>query len=104
MTPEWNWHCADHALLAVGRNLWAELGIAPRDARSAAAVMRRLGVRSFKDAVTAVFGPPVSPLQARRGDIVMVDNALGICRGEWIECLDHMQPLRRAECAWRVGR
>lgn len=104
MTPEWDWHCADHALRAVGRDLWAEIGIEPRDARSAAQVFRWLNARTFKDAVTAVLGEPVCPLMARRGDIVMVDNALGVCRGEWVECLDRMQPLRRGECAWRVER
>lgn len=53
--------------------------------------------------MTTILGEPISPLEARRGDVCMVDNALGLCRGEWVECIDRMQPLERAECAWRIG-
>lgn len=104
--PDWDWHCADHAARAVeastGRKLWEEVGVKPRDARSGAAVLRKLKAKNLKQAVTALLGKPVSILRARRGDIVMVDNALGICRGEWVECLDAMQPLARGECAWPI--
>jgi hypothetical protein len=31
-----------------------------------------------------------------RGDIAMVDGALGIVRGELVECMDRMQPIARA--------
>jgi hypothetical protein len=50
--------------------------------------------------VTKVMGDPVPPLRAMRGDIVMVDGALGICRGEMAEFLDGMQPMTRATVAW----
>jgi hypothetical protein len=103
---EWCWHCADHAaehvLKATGRDIWAELGGSPKGWREAADLFRRLGVASFKDAISKTLGEPVRPSLARRGDLVMVDNALGICRGELAEFLDHMQPMRRAECAWRL--
>jgi hypothetical protein len=59
-------------------------------------------VRTLADLVSKVLGPPVDPKRARRGDIVMVDGALGICRGEWVECLDRMQPLARGQKAWRL--
>jgi hypothetical protein len=52
--------------------------------------------------VTAILGEPINRRQAMRGDIAMVDNALGVVRGEWVECADRMQPLSRVQCAWRV--
>ncbi len=82
--------------------MWAELGGCPRSWAQAAVLYRRIGVRTLADAVTKVLGPPVDPKQAMRGDVVMVDGALGICRGELVECLDRMQPIARAQCAWRV--
>lgn len=105
--PGWDWHCADHAAAAVesatGRDVWAELGVKPRAARDGAEIFRRLGVTNLKDALTAILGPPLDPAWAMRGDVAMVDNALGICRGEWIECLDRMQPIARAECVWPLS-
>lgn len=37
-----------------------------------------------------------------RGDVVMVDRALGVCQGDWAEFMDRMQPMSRATAAWRV--
>lgn len=88
---------------ATGRDLWAELGGCPRSWRDAAEVYRRLGAASLREAVGTVLGPEIDPKLAMRGDIVMVDNALGVCRGEWVEFVDRMQPLRRASCAWHIG-
>jgi hypothetical protein len=79
---------------------WSALGGCPHSSTDARALYRRLGVCCLRDAVSKVLGDPVDPKLARRGDVVMVDGALGICRGEWVECLDRMQPLSRAECAW----
>jgi hypothetical protein len=105
--PEWSGHCAEPAVeqlkQATGRDLWAELGC-PRSWREAADFYRKLGVTNLNDAVTKVLGKPINPKCAMRGDIVMVDGALGICRGEWVECIDRMQPLARASYAWRVTR
>lgn len=107
MIPDWRTrHCVEPAAERVsevlGRDVWSDLGGCPRSPREAAQLYRRLGVTCLKDAVTKVLGPPCDKLQAMRGDICMVDNALGICRGEWVECLDRMQPLSRVECAWHV--
>jgi hypothetical protein len=65
-------------------------------------MLKRLHVRSYKNAVSKVLGKPVDPKLAMRGDLVMVDNALGICRGDLVECMDRMNPMSRAECAWKV--
>lgn len=105
--PDWRTrHCGELAVEAVdaasGRDVWAELGGCPRDWREAAALYRRIGVRTLADAVTHVLGEPIAPRRAMRGDVVMVDGALGVCRGDWIECLDRMQPMKRAQKAWRV--
>lgn len=106
-TPDWRTrHCAEPAAdrirEATGKDPWHALGGCPRSAREAAALYRRAGVTNLKDCVTAVLGEPVSPLLAMRGDLAMVDNALGIVRGEWVECIDRLQPIGRAICAWRV--
>ena len=104
--PDWDWHCAEHAArhisAAIGRDIWGEVGGCPRSPKEAADLYRRLGTRTLKGAVTALLGKPVTPKLAMRGDIVMVDNALGICRGELAEFMDRMQPMGRAECAWRL--
>lgn len=101
--PDWDCHCAEPAVEAVkGRDVWAELGGCPRSWKEAAALYRRMGVRNLAEAVTKVLGEPIDPRQAMRGDVVMVDGALGICRGEWVECLDRMQPMSRAQKVWRA--
>lgn len=103
--PDWDRHCAEHGAAAVlaasGRDLWSETGGCPRNWREAAAVYRRLGARDLAGAVTALLGPPINPNLAGRGDLAMVDGALGICRGDLVECLDRMQPIGRATKAWR---
>lgn len=106
--PDWRTrHCAEPAVArlreATGRDLWDELGGCPRNPREAAEVLRKLGVTSFRDAVTAVLGDPINPRLAKRGDIALVDNALGIVRGDLIECIDRMQPIARATCAWKIN-
>ena len=102
--PDWDNHCADLAAeryrKVKGKSLWRELGRKVRSPKDAAAVYRKLGVENFKDAVSKVLGPPIDPKLVMRGDIAMVDNALGIVRGDLIECFDRMQPIHRAECAW----
>ena len=108
--PEWNYHCAafaaEHVRAATGRDIWAELGSEgpPGSWRDAASLYRRQNVRSLAELVSRVLGEPVDRKLAMRGDIVMADGALGICRGELVEFLDRMLPLSRACCAWRVTK
>ena len=106
--PDWRTrHCAepvaDEAIRA-GRDIWAETGGCPRSWREAAAFYRRLGVRTLEGAMTRLFGPPVDIRQARRGDAVMVRGALGVCRGEVIECMGATVPIGEGEMAWPIVR
>lgn len=101
--PHWQGHCAEFAAREVGksgRDIWAELGGCPRSWREAADLYRRLGCRSLAEVVTIVLGAPNDPRKAMRGDIVMIDGALGVCRGELAEFLDGMQPMTKATAAW----
>lgn len=106
MTPDWDCHCADHAVRwvaeATGRDVWSELGGCPASPREAADLYRRLRVRSLREAVGVVLGPEVSVSHAMRGDVVMAQNALGVCRGDLAEFMDRMLPMKAVECAWRV--
>jgi hypothetical protein len=104
--PDWDRHCADLGAEAVGeatgRDIWTELGGAPRSWREAAALYRRLGVRSLREAVTVVLGEPLAVTDALHGDIALVDGALGVVHGSWaVRCLDHWHPIWRAECVWK---
>jgi hypothetical protein len=78
------------------------VGGCPRSWREAAALYRRLGVRSLAEVVTKVLGEPVDRKRARRGDIVLVRGALGICRGEVAECMGATVPMWKVEKGWRV--
>src|SRR5687768_6785738 len=100
----WDNHCAEHVAKTLPFDLWASVGECPRNWREAAELYRKHGVTTMAELVTKVLGEPVDPKLAHRGDIVMVDGALGVCRGELVECLDRMQPLSRATLAWRVRR
>lgn len=112
MEPVWGAHCVDfiaqHYKAVTGKNLWRVLHRrAPRSAREAASLYRKLGVENLKDAVTKVLGEPLEPAFAMRGDIALVVSgniaALGIVRGDLIECMDNMLPIDRAGCAWRLS-
>lgn len=98
-------HCAEPAVEAVfaacGKDVWAEWGGCPRSWREAADLYRRMGVRTLAEAVTVAIGPPLaSPLLAKRGDIVMVQGALGVCRGDIVECMGDNMPLDAVTIAW----
>lgn len=101
--PDWRTrHCAEPVVEAIrGRDIWAELGGCPRSWREAAALYRRAGVRTLAELATKVFGEPIDRRRARRGDIAMVRGALGIVRGEVIECMGATVPLREASLIWR---
>ena len=88
---------------ATGRDIWAELGGPPADWREAAALYRRLGVRCLAEAVTVLLGPPIPTRQARRGDLVMMRGALGVCHGEIATFIDAAWPMRKVELAWSLG-
>lgn len=98
--PEWGWNCADFSNAAAGVEIEKRIGPLPLDWREAAALYRRFEVTNLGDLLARLF-EEVPTLQARRGDLVMVDGALGVCRGEWAEFMDRMQPMRRATRAWR---
>lgn len=86
----------------------AELAAQYTDERSAFAFMAREG--GLEAAVTRRLGEPVRPLQARRGDVVLLPSedgeGLGVCMGELIVALRPdgfvWLPLDRALKAWRV--
>lgn len=102
MTPEWDCHCAEFADAKAGLGLKEKLGGWPRNWREAADLYRRFGVTNMGDLLSC-FRREVSPLHAMRGDVVMVDGAFGVCRGELAEFMDRMQPMKRATRAWRSG-
>lgn len=102
----WSCHCADLAVAqvraATARDIWAELGGRPSGWREAAALYRRLGVRSLAEAVGAVLGEPVDPKRAGRGDIAQAGWALGVVRGDLVEFTNAVLPLSCADRAWKV--
>lgn len=100
--PEWHCHCAEFADAKAGTGLGETLGGWPRSPREAADLFRRFGVRTMADLVSCLL-EEIPPLQAMRGDVVMVDGALGVCRGEWAEFMDRMQPMRKAQRAWSAN-
>ena len=104
--PDWaTGHCAEPAVetanAASGRDIWAELGGCPRGWKEAADLYRRHGCRTLAEMVTKVLGPPIPKRQARRGDIVMSNGALGVCHGEVAVFMDATLPMRKVETAWR---
>lgn len=99
--PDWTFHCAEFADARAGTQLEAALGGWPRSWTEAGTLYRRFGVRTLGDLVSKLL-EEIPPLQAKRGDVVMIDDALGVCRGEWAEFMDRMQPMRKAQRAWRA--
>lgn len=114
--PGWDFHCvafvAGHYKAVTGKSLWKVLGHrCPRSPREAASLYRRMGVTGLIEAVGTVLGAPIDPSEAMRGDIALVAPlgkgdmvpALGIVRGDQIECMDNMLPISRAKCCWKLS-
>lgn len=90
-------------LAATGRDICDIVGPSPRRARDWVAMMRRLGVRDMAGVITAVHGPAIDTRHARRGDIVQIGWAIGVCRGELAEFYGGvMLPAKRTELAWAI--
>jgi len=84
------------------------------NARAAARALQAMG--GFEAAVSKRLGPPVSILQARRGDLVLMPHravrgrwpgALAVCFGNLCGAPGHdrlsLRPLADASLCWRVG-
>lgn len=112
MTPDWDRHCAEfaaaHVKAETGRDIWAEVGGVPRSPREAAGLYRKLRARTLRGIMGKLFGKPVKPAHAMRGDVALVMSgsvaALGIVRGDLIECMDRTLPINRAVACWKVSR
>ncbi|MDG4650122.1 hypothetical protein P6F26_16865 [Roseibacterium sp. SDUM158017] len=101
------WAC-DTAAAITGTNSHAE---AWRGRYSTAAgsvrVMRKLGWRDLGELGDSLFGGRIPVLMAGRGDLALVDGALGVVAGQSVAVLAEdgvlMMPLRDADAAWRIG-
>lgn len=74
---------ADGVVAVTGADPLADLRGRWRTELGAARVARRLG--GFVEAITERLGPAVSPLHARRGDLLLLPGALVV--GRWPGCL-----------------
>lgn len=66
-----------------------------------------LRAASHAEAATAILGPPLAhPLSAQRGDIVLADDAFGVCAGADCAFLAPegfaFRPITEIDLAWRV--
>jgi len=107
-SPDWVDHCGDiwraHVMETVGRDICDLVGQSPRSVGDWAAMIRRTGGRSMSDVISFVHGEPISPLRARRGDIVRCGWAIGVCQGEDASFYGgDVIPMRHVEEAWSVG-
>lgn len=80
--------------------------------KEAAETIRKLGHKTYRQAVIARFGKPLHAAQARQGDIVMKGRStLGVCVGRWSWFVGQDQfgeglvalPTLDCTSAWRVG-
>lgn len=79
-----------------------------KTAKGSVRVMRRLGWDSIADMAADLLGEPLPNVKlAQRGDIVLFEEALGICGGAAVFFVgpDGLQsvPLRDCEVAWRIA-
>lgn len=70
--------CGWHRLMT-GRDVYEEFRGGYESEFEAKKLMLVNGVRSMSDAGRYLFGEAKVPLRAQRGDIVLAENALGIC-------------------------
>lgn len=78
-----------------------------RTEKGCARVMKRLGWSTVEEGALELLGNPLaSVLMAQRGDIVLMDGALGICIGSEAAFVGvnglEASPLRACQTAWRV--
>ena len=106
--PDWSHHCGDlwreHVMRAAAQDICDIVGPSPRRARDWVATMRRLGVRTMSDVLSAVHGAPIDVRLAMRGDIVRRGWAIGVCRGELAEFYGgDTVPMGEVHEAWRLS-
>ncbi len=100
-------HFALACLQAVSGRDWYVLEL-PRyhDARSAARALKKLNARSVAGVTAQLLGPAIPASALGRGDLALVDGALGVCAGEkiWALCPTGLTALPRssAQAGWRV--
>lgn len=110
---EWGVHdCAtwvsDWRQIATGQDAAIAWRGKYRTERGALRQIKKAGFDTMPDWVDSILGDRLaSPLMAQRGDIALVQDALGIVTGAEIAALSPdglvMFPLTEAQMAWRVG-
>ena len=109
---EWGQHdCATWAaevrLAMTGQDAAAAWRGRYRSERGALRTLRRLGFQTMEAGVTGVLSDPLpTPLLAQRGDVVLMDDALGVCIGAVALFLAPEglteRPMADCRLAWRV--
>lgn len=99
---------ADAAVAMTGKDFGKPFRGKYNTARGAAEALRAYGAGTLQRTLTAVFGNPIHPAFAQRGDAVMASGNAGICMGETALFLtdDGLTMTPRAEWtkAWAIGR
>ena len=102
---------ADVVLAMTGTDYAEEFRGKYTTATGAAKALKKYGLGSIENSLTAKFGEPVHPFKASRGDVVLADapttyKALGVCLGEKAVFAgkDGMVflPMNLWLCAWRI--
>lgn len=109
---EWGRHdcatwAADVRLALTGNDAAAAWRGRYRSRRGALRRMRHMGFQTMEAGVTSILGAPLAtPLLAQRGDVVMIDDALGVCIGAVALFLAPEglteRPVADCRLAWRV--
>lgn len=98
---------ADWRLLITGQDAALAWRGKYKTERGAMLQIKRAGFDTMPDWVDSILGPRLqTPLLAQRGDIALVQNALGIVTGAQVAALSPegvlFFPLTDAQTAWRV--
>jgi hypothetical protein len=69
--------------------------------------LRAAGARNLRSAVRTALGPEIPPLLAQPGDVLLVNNTLGLCVGRHVAAPDPLGavvflPVGWAHAAWRT--